>query len=99
MGTAEADHSYAGFAAVRLTDAHNRLGRIIDESQRGPVILQKHQRPHAAVVSMHFLEQALDALHGHRQVITPETMTNEQKADLEAGWPSDAELTSDRWND
>lgn len=36
------------FAAVRLTDAHNRLGQIVDDCQREPVILQKHQRARAA---------------------------------------------------
>ena len=99
MQTAEATRDYPEFVSVKLTDAHNRLGQIVDDCQRDPVILQKHQRNRAAVVSMDFLEQALEALHGHREVITPETMTDDQKTDLATSWPSAAELAADRWAD
>ncbi|VWX51060.1 Antitoxin [Novosphingobium sp. 9U] len=87
------------YAAVRLTDAHNRLGQIVDDCQREPVILQKHQRARAAIVSMEFLEHALHAIHGYREVITPETMTDEQKAHLEASRPSAEDLETDTWAD
>lgn len=97
--TAHAARDYPGFVSIKLTDAHNRLGQIVDDCQHEPVILRKHQRNRAAVVSMAFLEQALDALHGHREVITPETMTDDQKADLATSWPSAAEQATGRWND
>ena len=93
------DKNFAHFTAVKLTEAHNRLGQIVDDCQREPVILQKHQRPRAAIVSMEFLEHALEALHGYREVLTTETMTDEQKADLEAARPSAAEIAADRWDD
>jgi hypothetical protein len=99
MRTAEAAHDFPGFVSIKLTDAHNRLGQIVDDCQLEPVILRKHQRNRAAVVSMTFLEQALEALHGHREVITPETMTDEQKADLATSWPSADELATGRWRD
>ncbi|MEA3040577.1 MAG: hypothetical protein QOC65_66 [Sphingomonadales bacterium] len=87
------------YTAVKLTEAHNRLGQIVDDCQRGPIILEKHKRPRAAIVSVDFLEEALTALHGYREVLTRETMTDEQKADLEAARPSAAEIASGRWAD
>lgn len=98
MTTAHAARDYPGFVSIKLTDAHNRLGQIVDDCQLEPVILRKHQRNRAAVVSMTFLEQALDALHGHREIITPETMTDDQKADLATSWPSADEQAADRWD-
>ena len=98
MSTAIPERTFP-FAAVRLTDAHSRLGQIVDDCQREPVILQKHQRARAAIVSMEFLEHALDALHGYREVITPETTTDEQKAHLETSRPSAEDLAVDTWAD
>lgn len=99
MTIAASDKDFSNFAAVKLTDAHNRLGQIVDDCQREPIILQKHQRPRAATVSMEFLEHALNAIHGYREVITPETMTDEQKAHLEAARPKAAEIAAGKWDD
>ncbi|MBC7580837.1 MAG: type II toxin-antitoxin system Phd/YefM family antitoxin [Tardiphaga sp.] len=99
MASAVPERNFDQFTAVKLTDAHNRLGQIVDDCQREPVILQKHQRPRAAIVSMEFLEHALEALHGYREVITTETMTDEQKAHLEAARPSAEEIAADKWDD
>lgn len=99
MASVASEKTYDHFPAVKLTDAHNRLGQIVDDCQREPVILRKHQRARAAIVSMEFLEHALEALHGYREVINAETMTNEQKAHLEAARPSAAEIAADKWDD
>jgi len=99
MTIAASERDFSNFTAVKLTEAHNRLGQIVDDCQREPIILQKHQRPRAAIVSMEFLKHALDALHGYREVITPETMTDEQKAHLEAARPGAAEIAADTWDD
>lgn len=48
---------------------------------------------------MEFLKHPLEALHGYRDVITTETMTDEQKANLEAARPSAAEIATDKWDD
>lgn len=99
MVLARSDQEFPDFESVKLTDAHNNLGRIVDACQHAPVILQKHQRNRAAVVSIEFLQSAIAALHGNREVITTETMTDDQKARLEAARPSDAEIAADRWDD
>jgi len=99
MASLAPEKTYDHFPAVKLTEAHNRLGQIVDDCQREPVILSKHQRPRAAIVSMEFLEHALEALHGYREVISAETMTDEQKAHLEAARPSAGEIAADKWDD
>lgn len=99
MAATALEKSYDHFTAVKLTDAHNRLGPIVDDCQREPVILMKHKRARAAIVSMEFLEHALEALHGYREVILSEAMTDEQKAHIEAARPSAAEIAADRWDD
>lgn len=97
MTTADTSRGYSGFVAIDVKDACNRIGQIVDECQRGPVILCKNQQHRAAVVSMIFLEQALEALHGYREVITPRALTIGQKADLAASWPNADERTNGRW--
>ncbi|WP_371424516.1 hypothetical protein [Tardiphaga sp.] len=99
MASAVPERNFDQFTAVKLTDAHNRLGQIVDDCQREPVILYKHRRPRAAIVSMEFLEHALEALHGYREVIATETMADEQMVHLEAVRPSAAEIVADKWDD
>ena len=48
---------------------------------------------------MESVEQAPEPLHGCREVLTAETMTDAQKADLEASRPSATEIAADRWDD
>ncbi len=82
------------FASVTLTDFHNRPGAIVDQSQQAPVVLTKHNRRYAAVVSIDYLDRAaaaIAALHANRRVITSETMTDDDAARLEASLPSEAE--------
>jgi len=99
MTIAADERDFSRFTAVKLTDAHNHLSQIVDDCQRQPIILQKHRRPRAAIVSMAFLEHALEALHGYREIMDPEMMTDDQKADLATSWPTDAEVASDSWTD
>ena len=97
--TVQAVQIFADYPSVKLTEAHNRLGQIVDECQREPIILRKHDRNRAAIVSMDFLEEALDALHGHRRVTRTETLTDDQKADIRAALPTNDEISTGRWAD
>ena len=86
---------------VNLTDFHKSPGVYVDQSQTRPVILTKHKRPFAAVVSAQWLEHAeaaLAALHGNRRVYSEGTFPNDFAARLEASLPSDAEIAADRWD-
>lgn len=45
------------------------------------------------------LLQPMEGLHGYRQVLTSETMADEQWVALEASRPTAAELAADKWDD
>lgn len=38
--------------AISSNDAKQSFGRILDSAQRGPVVIQKHNRPAAAILSI-----------------------------------------------
>ncbi len=48
-------------AEVSLTEVHNRLRQMIDDCQDRPIIVKKHGRRRAALVSIDFYEAALMA--------------------------------------
>ncbi|PZU05729.1 MAG: prevent-host-death family protein [Sphingobium sp.] len=86
---------------VSLTDFHKSPGVYVDQSQTRPVILTKHKRPFAAVVSAQWLEHAeaaLATLHGNRRVYSEGTFPNDFAARLEASLPSEAELAAGQWD-
>jgi hypothetical protein len=90
--------------SVALTDFHDHPGTIVDQSQQALVVLTKHKRRYAAVVSIDFLERAnaaLEAQHANRRVLTRETITDIDAARLEASFASEAEVASGRfdWQD
>lgn len=46
---------------VTSADAQNRFGQLLDTAQREPVVITRHGRPTAFIVSPHEMEELLDS--------------------------------------
>jgi prevent-host-death family protein len=58
------DGNRSFFMNITATDAKNRLGQVLDESQRQPVFIEKAGRPHSVVISNERYEELLKAEAG-----------------------------------
>ena len=71
------------FVSVTLTDFHDHPGTLVDQSQQSLVVLTKHKRRYAAVVSIDFLERAnaaLGAQHANRRVLGRRLISSQPQA-------------------
>ena len=59
---------------VTSVELHKKLGQTIDAAQREPVVVTKHGRPHAVIVSAAYFEQLQRAVRRARLTgsLTPE---------------------------
>jgi hypothetical protein len=84
-----------------LTALHDHLSETVDECQNGPIVIEKYRRPRAAIVSYAFLEYAVSAIE---QLTAPtrimaKDIDDDLAQEIVAGYPTDAEVASGKWND
>jgi hypothetical protein len=89
-----------GFDRVSLTAARNGLALMIDGCQRQPIILQSHARSRAALVSIDFLQTAIEAITQQTAPIAvmAQDIPYDIQKDIVASYPSDAEIAIGGWN-
>ena len=51
---------------ITSVELHKKLGQTIDDAQREPVVVTKHGRPHAVIVSAAYFEQLQRAVRRAR---------------------------------
>jgi PHD/YefM family antitoxin component YafN of YafNO toxin-antitoxin module len=81
-----------------IEDPNLFLGAVVAK----PLALTKNGQPFAYVVSADYYEkakEAVDALHGHRRVLTRSSVNDKDLATIEGFRPSDAEVASGQWRD
>ncbi len=74
---------------ITSVELHKKLGQTIDDAQREPVVVTKHGRPHAVIVSAAYFEQLQRAVRRAR--LTGSLTPAEAAAAEAAAVPSESE--------